>query len=263
MDFGEFLVSLLGRAEGGSTALQLGIAPVHLGGVTLFRLDNLTINMASSIDMARRDLPVLPDVDRVQDEAVAGGPTSQGTAADSFSSRTERGTPESQHVAGDSPVPQHNAGSRLAGPCRLEPLLVFDVAPPDDAQSEFEIAPRIRVAVVSATNTDVELTQFGPGDRKRYVLFEDRSPVGIQREPGGGQRVEFNRRRQARLENNEHWSFRNFVPGKPLRLAAGGEASGSVAVAVDRSVWAASWLLTRKDPQRRIRDSSFLVLLGR
>ena len=132
--------------------------------------------------------------------------------------------------------------------------------------AQFEVAPRIRAAIVPDRNADVKLSQFDAARRTRNVRFKDGTPVCIQRGTGG-EWVEFNsqrrpkHRRQAIIDKSELWLCRSFAAGKPARLSPGGSGSGAVAVSVGKSVWAASWLLTRKDPQRRIQDSSFLILI--
>ncbi len=239
MDFGDFLTSLLSRIGRGEARVQFGIAPVNLGGVHLYRFDNLTVVMPPP-RAGREESPGAA--------TVVAEPAAQPAAGAVVESRRGSSTP-----------PRTGA----AAPYRLEPLLVFNVPQSDDGLSEFEIAPRTRTAVVRAPEADVTLSQFDAAQNSRHVRIEDGMPVRIRRDTAR-EWVEFNSRRQARLGTNELWSRRKFPAGKPVRLAATGpgQGLGSIAVSVDRNVWATSWLLTRKDPQRWVRDSSFLILVG-
>ena len=238
MDFGDFLTSLLSSIGRGEPRVQFGIAPVNLGGVHLYRFDNLTVVMPPPC-ASGKNLPGAAPVVAV--------PSPRPTAGAVVESRHGSATPP-------------RAG--VAAPYRLEPLLVFDAPLSDDSLSEFEIAPRIRTAVVRAPDAEVKLSQFDAARRSRHVRIEDGTPVRIRRGTAG-EWVGFNSRRQARLGENELWSRQKFPAGKPVRLAAAGPGpgSGSVAISIDRSVWAMSWLLTRKDPKGRVRDSTFLILI--
>ena len=235
MDFGNFLTSLLNGIGSGEPRMQFGIAPVNLGGIHLYRFDNLTVVM-SPPRAGREESPETTAM-------VVPGTVSRRASGPAIE------TPD---------VPAAPSRASVAAPYRLEPLLAFDVQPSGDDPGEFEVAPRIRAAIVPDPDATMNLSQFDAARRTRNVRFVDGTPVRIQRGTDG-EWIEFDGRRQARLGRSEFWSCRRFPIGKPVRLPAGG--SGSIAVLVDKSVWAASWLLTRKDPQRRIRDSSFLILI--
>lgn len=260
MDLDKFLFSMLGEAASGRKTFQVGIAPVHVGEVSLFRFDNLTINIPTlvntdvqtSVDITSMDPPAVQDVEGMEPKAHDGNPSSSEFA--------QNDKPQLPDVADEPSDSDHHAYTGLAGPCRLEPLLVFDLLPSDNRPAEFEIAPRIRLAVVPTMEADVELTQFGTRNRRRLVRFEDGIPVGVRCEPEGTM-VAFDRKRLAAIRANERWSFHKLDPSEPIRLAAGGKVRGSVSIVVDERIWAASWLLMRRDPRGRIRDSSFPVLL--
>ena len=261
MDFNEFLNSVLTTGEGGPGAFQFGIAPVHLGGLTLFRLDNLTINIQSKSDVSNPELLPSPDRVRKRDdpESAASLPPSLPTEQPIQDANAPIGnTPYAAPPPSDS---KHRPKSGLAVPYRLDPLLVFDSPPTNDQPHEFEVGPRFRVNVKSPKASALELTQFGPVNRKRSVCFDGLTPVGI-RHPIRGNFVPFNQRRKARLNVSEQWSFRTFPRDKPVPVTLPDKPAGFIAVFVDGRHWQSSWLLNRRDPQGRIKESFFLVLQG-
>ena len=248
MDLGGFVLSLLGGAGQKVMKAQFGIAPVDVGGVSLFRLENLTVNIS---------LPADRDAMGRGSSGRLAGPGIRSELVDGHSPR-----PGPEPVQNEQAITKPVEHPEFAGPFRLEPLLVFDLPRSDNRRCEFEIAPRVRVAMTATTDADMAITLFSAAGRKRYVCFDGEKPVGI-RSDRDGDRTDFNSRKGAKLGKQEHWSFRTFPTGRPVSLATVGVVPGSIAVAVDDKLWAAAWLFRRKDPTDRVRESSFLILVQR